>query len=236
MGTGQQAGPTASKSWPHTPASPAPRTPTVPAASRAAAFTAFPTGTRPGATTRAWGPSLAVIGRRAVFARGLTLLCPNLPLPPRKCPLLDDLVDDLLAGKWRDTLFQDTVAPAAYWKDPFKYVLLLKVTGCRSLRAGFSSPPPAPNACRQLGCTDDPFTLSFSPPSLTDYLKYNTFLPIINNEREEKNETVRRNMLSLNRFATGLASKDDVRGSRAATDACQSRPPADTLLYRWDNR
>lgn len=36
------------------------------------------------------------------------------------CPLLDDVVDLLIDGRWTEAIVQDTIGPAAYWRDPFK--------------------------------------------------------------------------------------------------------------------
>ncbi|EGD76581.1 hypothetical protein PTSG_07698 [Salpingoeca rosetta] len=48
------------------------------------------------------------------------------------------------------------------------------------------------------------------PFNHTVYLETNTFLADINNEREQKNATYRRNMVQLNTLALSMATKDSV--------------------------
>jgi hypothetical protein len=36
------------------------------------------------------------------------------------CPLLDEVANALVNGRWTDQLMQDNIGPASYWRDPYK--------------------------------------------------------------------------------------------------------------------
>lgn len=44
------------------------------------------------------------------------------------CPLLDEIADDLINGRWTEQVMQDNIGPAAYWRDPYNLTDYAKLT------------------------------------------------------------------------------------------------------------
>jgi len=71
------------------------------------------------------------------------------------------------------------------------------------------------------------------PERMADYLKFNKFLPDINNELGRKNGQYRRNMVSLNKFVMYMFGDDDVVVPRESSVPCNGEQYELILIAFW---